>query len=144
MNSPTTGIRASDAEREQVAQLLQTAVAEGRLTPEEAGDRLAQASAARFRDELQRLVTDLPAVPRELPGARPLPRAFWVAGGLLRVAAFIGFMLLFWRVALWPTLLFGVFGFFAMTRAMRYGWHARRQRWMMRRGWPDRWVTVVR
>ncbi len=77
-------------------------------------------------------------------GARPLPRAFWVAGGLLRVAAFIGFMLLFWRVALWPALLFGMFGFFAMTRAMRFGWYARGQRWMMRRGWPDRVVTVVR
>lgn len=144
MNSPTTGIRASDAEREQVAKLLQTAVGDGRLTPEEAGDRLAQASAARFRDELERLVTDLPPVTRELPGARPLPRAFWVAGGLLRMAAFIGLMLLFWRVALWPALLFGMFGFFAMTRAMRFGWYARRQRWMMRRGWPDRGVTVVR
>jgi hypothetical protein len=144
MNSPTVGIRASDAEREQVAKLLQTAVGDGRLTPEEAGDRLAQASAARFRDELERLVTDLPSVTRELPGARPLPRGFWVAGGLLRVAAFTGFVLLFWRVALWPALLFGVFGFLAMTRAMRYGWYARRRWWMTRRGSPDRWVTVVR
>jgi hypothetical protein len=144
MNSPTTGIRASDAEREQVAKLLQTAAGEGRLTPEEAGDRLAQASAARFRDDLDQLVADLPSVTHELPGVRPLPRAFWVVGGLLRVAAFVGFMLLFWRIALWPTLLFGIFGFFAITRAMRYGWDARRQRWMMRRRWPDRWVTVVR
>ena len=144
MNSPTTGIRASDTEREEVAKLLQTAAGEGRLTPEEAGDRLAQASAARFRDELERLVADLPAATREAPHGRPLPRTFWVISGLLRTAAFIGFMLLFWRIALWPTLLFGIFGFFAMTRAMRYGWYARRQRWMMRHGWPARWVTVVR
>jgi hypothetical protein len=144
MNSPTTGIRASDAEREQVAKLLQTAAGDGRLTPEEAGDRLAQASAARFRDDLDQLVADLPSVTHELPGVRPLPRPFWVVGGLLRVAAFVGFTLLFWRIALWPILLFGIFGFFAMTRAMRYGWYARRQRWMMRRGRPDRWVTVVR
>ena len=144
MNTPTTGIRASDTEREEVAKLLQTAAGEGRLTPEEAGDRLAQASAARFRDDLDRLVADLPSITHELPRERPLPRAFWVVGGLVRVAAFIGFMLLFWRVALWPTLLFGIFGFFAMTRAMRFGWYARRQRWMMRRGWRDRWVTVVR
>jgi hypothetical protein len=144
MNSPTTGIRASDAEREQFAKLLQTAAGEGRLTPEEAGDRLAQASTARFRDELELLVADLPSVTREMLGPRPLPRAFWVVGGLLRVAAFIGFMLLFWRIAFWPTLLFGIFGFFAMTRAMRYGWYARQQRWMMRRGRPNRWGTVVR
>ena len=144
MNSPTTGIRASDSEREQVAKLLQTAAGEGRLTPEEAGDRLAQASATRFRDELERLVADLPAATLEAPQGRPLPRAFWVIGGLLRTAAFIGFLLLFWRIALWPTLLFGIFGFFAMTRAMRYGWYGRRQRWMMRRGWSDRWGTVVR
>jgi hypothetical protein len=144
MNTPATGIRASDAEREQVAKLLQTAAGEGRLTPEEAGDRLAQASAARFRDELERLVTDLPSATPEPHGARPLPRTFWVAGGLLRVAAFTGFLLLFWRFALWPALLFGIFGFFAMTRAMRFGGYARRRRWMARRGWPDRWGTVLR
>ncbi len=144
MNSPTTGIRASDTEREQIAKLLQTAAGEGRLTPEEAGERLAQASAARFREDLDQLVADLPSVTHELPRVRAVPRAFWVVGGLLRAAAFVGFMLLFWRIALWPTLLFGIFGFFAITRAMRYGWYARRQRWMMRRGWPDRRVTVVR
>jgi hypothetical protein len=36
-------IRASDAEREEVTRLLQRAVADGRLTPEEAGERLALA-----------------------------------------------------------------------------------------------------
>ena len=34
MNSPMTGIRASDAEREQISKLLQTAAGEGRLTPD--------------------------------------------------------------------------------------------------------------
>ena len=144
MNSPTTGIRASDAEREQVAKLLQTAAGEGRLTPEEAGERLAQASSARFRDDLDLLVADLPSATHELPRMRSVPRGFWVVGGLLRVAAFIGFMLLFWRIAFWPMLLFGMFGLFTMTRAMRFGWYAGRQRWMMRRSLPDRWVTVVR
>jgi hypothetical protein len=144
MNSPTMGIRASDAEREQVAKLLQAAAGEGRLTPEEAGERLAQASEARFQGDLDRLVADLPSVTGETPHVRPLPRAFWVVGGLLRAAAFVGFMLLFWRIAFWPILLFGIFGFFAMTRAVRFGWYARRQRWMVRRGWPDRWATVVR
>ncbi len=54
------GVRASDAERDHVAQILQTAAADGRLSPEEAGERLAAASAARLRDELARLIADLP------------------------------------------------------------------------------------
>jgi hypothetical protein len=141
MSTPATGIRASDAEREQIAKLLQTAAGEGRLTPEEAGDRLAQASAARYRDELSALITDLPALPREPARGRPVG-AFWIIGGVLRAAAFVGFMLLFWRVAFWPMVLFGIFGF-AVIRAMRFGWYARR-RWWMRHGPPTRWVTVVR
>jgi len=62
MKTPTTGVRASDAEREQIATLLQTAAGEGRLTPDEAGERLAQAQTARFRHELDQLVADLPPV----------------------------------------------------------------------------------
>ena len=145
MNAPTTGIRASDAEREQIAKLLQTAAGEGRLSPDEAGERLAQASAARFRHELEQLVSDLPpGIDREPRRARPVARGFWIAGALLRATAFAAFLMLFWRFAFWPMALVGVFGFFAVSRAMRHGWIARRQWWMMRRGLPDRWVTVVR
>ena len=145
MNTPMTGIRASDAEREQIATLLQTAAGEGRLTPDEAGERLAQAQTARFRHELEQLVTDLPPVmAREVPRARSVPRAFWLAGALLRATAFVGFLMLFWRFAFWPMALLGLFGFFAFARAMRYGWYARRRWWMMRQGYPDRWVTAVR
>jgi len=137
----TTSIRASDAEREQVSAVLQRAAGEGRLTPEEAGERLAQASSARFRDELERLVADLPSVARETPLVRPATRAFWVVGGLLRAAAVVGLMLVFWRFAFWPMWLFGMFAFFAFTRAWRFGWYGRR-RWMSHHG-PG-WVTVVR
>lgn len=143
MNSPAAGIRASDAERELTAKLLQTAAGEGRLSPEEAGDRLAQASAARYRHELDQLVDDLPTIQRDSPRGRSVAPAFWFLGGLVRAAAFFGLMMLFWRFAFWPIALIGVFGFFALTRAMRYRWYARRE-WMMRRGWPDRWATVVR
>lgn len=144
MTTPMTGIRASDAEREQIAKLLQNAAGEGRLTPDEAGERLAQAQTARFRTELEQLVADLPAAAvRDLPRGRPLP-AFWVLGGMLRAAAFVGFMLLFWRLAFWPMALIGLFGFFAFARAMRYGWYARRRWWMMHRGYPHHWVTAIR
>lgn len=145
MNTPMTGIRASDAEREQISKLLQAAAGEGRLTPDEAGERLAEAQGARYRHELEQLVADLPpAITREAPSARSVPRAFWVAGALLRATAFIGFLMLFWRFAFWPMALLGMFAFFAFGRAMRYGWNARRPWWMMRRNAAPRWVSAVR
>jgi hypothetical protein len=53
--------RASDAEREEFAAMVREAVGEGRLTLGEGDDRLATIYAAKFRDELRPLVTDLPA-----------------------------------------------------------------------------------
>ena len=53
-------LRASDAEREQVAQVLRAAMTEGRLTLAEGEERLGQAYAAAYRDELTPLVADLP------------------------------------------------------------------------------------
>lgn len=145
MNIPTTGIRASDAEREQIAKLLQTAAGEGRLTPEEAGDRLARASTARYRDELEDLLVDLPPVIRETPRGRSAPRAFWIVGGLLRAATFAGLLaFFFWGVGLWPMWINGMLGFFAITRALRFGWYARRRWWMMPHGSPRRWATIIR
>jgi Domain of unknown function (DUF1707)/Cell wall-active antibiotics response 4TMS YvqF len=54
-------LRASDAERQMIADRLNTAVGEGRLTLEEFSDRVGSAYAARTHGELERLVTDLPA-----------------------------------------------------------------------------------
>jgi hypothetical protein len=53
-------VRASDPEREAFAKVVQDAVGQGRLTLEEGEERLAQVYAARFRDELDPLVADLP------------------------------------------------------------------------------------
>ena len=145
MNTPMMDIRASDAEREQISKLLQAAAGEGRLTPDEAGERLAQAQDARYRHELEQLVADLPpAITREVPSARSVPRVFWVAGALLRATAFLGFLMLFWRFAFWPMALLGMFAFFAFARAMRYGWYARRRWWMARRNAAPHWATIVR
>jgi len=55
------GARASDAEREAVADRLQRAAAEGRLTAEELDERLGVAYAARTRAELEPLTADLPS-----------------------------------------------------------------------------------
>jgi hypothetical protein len=55
------GVRASDGERQAVADRLNTAVGEGRLTLSEFSDRVAAAYAARTVAELDVLVDDLPA-----------------------------------------------------------------------------------
>ncbi|WP_371656962.1 MULTISPECIES: DUF1707 domain-containing protein [unclassified Streptomyces] len=59
-------MRASDAERERVAEALRDAVAEGRLDMEEFEERLEATYKARTHGELAPLVRDLPA-----PGVRP-------------------------------------------------------------------------
>jgi hypothetical protein len=54
------GLRASDADRDRVADLLGTALAEGRLSAEEHSERLDSLYAAKTYDELERLTEDLP------------------------------------------------------------------------------------
>ncbi|MGX6606408.1 DUF1707 SHOCT-like domain-containing protein [Micromonosporaceae bacterium Da 78-11] len=53
-------LRTSDSEREQVAEILRAAMAEGRLNLQEGEERLALLYAARYRDELAPLTADLP------------------------------------------------------------------------------------
>ncbi len=55
----TPELRASDADREQAAELLRRAAGEGRLTVDELDERLAEAFAARTRTDLERLVADV-------------------------------------------------------------------------------------
>ncbi len=57
----STRTRASDAEREEVATIVREAVGEGRLDIAEGDQRLTSIYAAKYRDELAPLVTDLPA-----------------------------------------------------------------------------------
>jgi hypothetical protein len=58
---PDPGVRASDAERDATIERLSAATGDGRLTLEEFSQRMEQASSARTRPELDRLVADLPA-----------------------------------------------------------------------------------
>lgn len=71
-------MRASDADRDAAASLLNEAFAEGRLTADEHDQRLSAAYAARSRQQLHQLTADLPAAsgaatepmePRMLAGA---------------------------------------------------------------------------
>lgn len=61
MTSELPDMRASDAERERIAEVLREAVAEGRLQMEEFEQRLDAAYKARTHGELEPLVRDLPA-----------------------------------------------------------------------------------
>lgn len=65
-------MRASDADRDSAAGLLNAAFAEGRLTADEHGQRLEAAYAARTWQQLHQLTADLPAPPGT---AEPMPPA---------------------------------------------------------------------
>ena len=60
---PAGGVRASDAERDATVERLSQAAGEGRLTLEEFSQRMEDATTARTRAELDRLLSDLPASP---------------------------------------------------------------------------------
>jgi hypothetical protein len=81
----TPDVRASDAEREQVAARLGRAVGEGRLTLAEFSDRVGQAHAATTRGDLAPLTADLPA--GSIAPAREQARTRWSVspiGGMVR------------------------------------------------------------
>jgi Domain of unknown function (DUF1707) len=83
------GMRASDADRDRVADALAEALAEGRLTADEHGARLDAAYAAKTCAELDAIVGDLPGVAardRTIAAPRPPERRPW----LLAVAAGLG------------------------------------------------------
>jgi hypothetical protein len=67
----TPELRASDADREQAAELLRRAAGDGRLTVDELDDRLAEAFGARTRAELELLVADVVPSGDGLPVGAP-------------------------------------------------------------------------
>ncbi len=66
-------LRASDADRDRVAEILREALAEGRLSAEEHSDRIESTYRARTQGELEPLVRDLPAHAHGAAG--PVPAA---------------------------------------------------------------------
>jgi hypothetical protein len=71
-------LRASDADREQVANVLSTAYAEGRLTREEHDDRLDQVLRAKTFDDLIPITQDLVVVGPSGPAPRPARSDFTI------------------------------------------------------------------
>ncbi len=104
-------LRASDADRERVAETLAAAVADGRLTPEEHAQRVHQAYAARTLGELAALTADLggpSAQPLRLDDSRVITAFFrreeragrWVVPDRLSVTSVGGHVVLDLRQAL--------------------------------------------
>lgn len=96
MTDELPGMRASDAERERIAETLREAVAEGRLDMEEFEHRLDATYKARTHGELEPLVRDLPApgdsaVPARRPDAGWADRIGGPATSTGALAVFGGF-----------------------------------------------------
>ena len=107
---PADDLRASDAERERVAEHLRTQAGEGRLTVEVLDERLERAYAATTRAELAALTADLPQPPRPRPDERAefrehLRTYLGVMALLVVIWALTG-MGYFWPV--WPALGWGI------------------------------------
>lgn len=111
-----SSLRASDADRDAVAEQLREAAVEGRLEPEELEERLHLALRARTYGDLRRLVGDLPAKRARVPATRTaFVLAVRVAAVLVAVAVILAFVALraIWLV-LWALV-------FMALRARRYG-----------------------
>jgi hypothetical protein len=111
-SAPNSGLRCSDAEREQVAGFLRDRAAEGRLTPDELGERVGLAYRAVTIGELERLVFDLPGSPfggGEVRRARRFrPAVIGVAVVALLAALLPGPVWVLWWIGLAIALTFAV------------------------------------
>ncbi|EYT84220.1 MULTISPECIES: DUF1707 SHOCT-like domain-containing protein [unclassified Streptomyces] len=71
---PVTELRASDADRDRIADMLRDALAEGRLTADEHAERVEGVLNAKTVGELEVFVQDLPAAHRGRPAPAYAPR----------------------------------------------------------------------
>jgi hypothetical protein len=137
-----SSLRASDADREHVAERLRQAAGEGRLLAEELEHRLGSAFRARTYGELDEVVADLPGARVARQGARspiPLARPALVLGFALLAVAIIAVAVLVvtgilaaW--GLWMLVAWWAFGGRCRHRAVR-----RRSHWHQHtvRGRPE-------
>jgi hypothetical protein len=134
-------LKASDADREHIAERLRKAAAEGRLLTEELEHRLGAAFSARTYGELEPLVADLPrdVVPRRRQSPSVPPVAVAVGVLLLMpvvVAVVISLMVLVASMfALWAVVAVIVMWMFGRRppafpgRYYMRHWHAHAHRW---------------
>jgi Domain of unknown function (DUF1707) len=91
-SSPDSGLRASDTERERVAEALRRHHLDGRLDTDELQERLERAYAARTTGDLAPLLADLPSG-RE-PGRGPRPYGAFPGPALFAAVALVALLAL--------------------------------------------------
>ncbi|CAN5166951.1 hypothetical protein BH20ACT5_BH20ACT5_13870 [soil metagenome] len=124
-----TGVRASDAEREQVARILRAAAGEGMLSLNEADERLAALYASRFRSDLAPLTADLPDGGRSLLENTVEARSAARAGlrrHLLTVVVVAALLVTVWVLSdadfFWPAWPLAFMGLSVLGHARRIGY----------------------
>jgi hypothetical protein len=138
-------VRASDADREHVADRLREAAVEGRLLAEELEERLARALRAKTYGDLDPLVADLPHPPAA--GRRRRPSAMVRAGmaiGMLVVAAvvlLVALFVLFALMTMWGVWL--VLGWWFFGRHGR-SWGPKRLPWAHYQRYGPRGIEAAR
>jgi hypothetical protein len=129
--STSTQVRASDAEREEVARAVSSAGAEGRLTLTETEERLAGVYSAVFRHELKQFTEDLPRTTTGAPRQRrSLPRGpLGVHAAIVAVLAVV--LIVRWAVSdvpyFWPIfpLFWAIASLAVHARIRGYRWRYR-------------------
>jgi len=124
MNRMSNGpaLRASDADREAVAERLRVASVEGRIEPEELEERLSQVYSARWVADLDRIAADVSPPPPPAPLAPPYapypPAVVYPTTNGLAVASLVaGFLWLGW----FGSILAVIFGHMALGQINRSG-----------------------
>ena len=134
MTSPSSspdspGLRASDAERERVAEALRRHHVDGRLDTEELQERLERAYAARTAAELRPLLADLPRDEEPRPRGRPF--APWPPA----LVALVAVVLVLTTIAAVAHGHPGPLPFLAVFLLLRFAWWGPRRR---RTAWSPR------
>jgi hypothetical protein len=120
---PRPALRASDADRESVAERLRVASVDGRIDSEELEERLAAVYSARWVSDLDRIVSDVVPPPPPPPPHAPMPYAYQpvqampTTNGLAVASLIAGF---FW-VAWLGSFLAVIFGHVALGQIKRSG-----------------------
>jgi hypothetical protein len=115
-------MRAGDADRQRTVEQLGKHFGEGRLTVEEFDERVVQAHASRYLDELPALTADLPREPE--PHRRPTRPSMRAPAGVLVVLLAI---LLVWSMV--TAVIYGAPPFFALLLLFLF---LRQRRWSRR------------
>ena len=137
---PEPHLRAADADRAAVADVLGRHMSAGRLTVAEYDERLARAYAAKTYGELDSLTADLPAaVPDRRPDPRPSPSAAstvarhgwdgdphswraWLTTSLIVLTIWAATSLASWEfLYLWPVWVIGPWGAVLLAQTLTGG-----------------------